>query len=130
MRRGGKAVCRAVPVMGMSESNRGRIRALNDALRTQPPRNDAGAKWLITQGVSDLGSDAVAEAIRAVRQFTAFTADNDPHGEHDFGSFEVAGERLFWKIDYYDRSLSGGSPDPAAESVTCRVLTIMLVLEY
>lgn len=55
---------------------------------------------------------------------------NDPHGEHDFGSFDVDGERLFWKIDYYDPSLSGGSEDPADEAATRRVITIMLALEY
>jgi hypothetical protein len=116
--------------MASRDSNHWRVRALNDALRAQPPRNDAGAKWMITEGVTDLGPDAVAEAIRAVREFKAFNGDSDPHGEHDFGSFTVAGERMFWKIDYYDRSLSGGSPDPANELVTCRVLTIMLALEY
>jgi hypothetical protein len=59
-----------------------------------------------------------------------FTNDNDPYGEHDFGAFDVDGARLFWKIDYYDRSLSGGSPDPTDPAVTCRVLTIMLAWEY
>jgi hypothetical protein len=31
--------------------------------------------------------------------------NNDPYGEHDFGSFELAGEKFFWKIDYYDFAL-------------------------
>jgi hypothetical protein len=48
------------------------------------------------------------------------------YGEHDFGALEIEGERLFFKIDYYDQSLSAHSPDPADETLTKRVLTIML----
>ncbi len=50
--------------------------------------------------------------MRRVHDFIAFTPDNDPHGEHDFGSFEFAGKTIFWKIDCYDRDLNYGSPDP------------------
>ncbi|OYW84757.1 hypothetical protein B7Z17_03575, partial [Candidatus Saccharibacteria bacterium 32-49-10] len=42
--------------------------------------------------------------IKAVRQYKDFTEDNDPHGEHDFGSLEWEGCKVFWKIDYYDPS--------------------------
>ena len=62
--------------------------------------------------------------------FDAFTADNDPHGEHNFGAFDYAGERIFWKIDYYDEALEFGLEDPADPARTTRVLTIMLALEY
>jgi hypothetical protein len=66
----------------------------------------------------------------AVHAFDAFNEDNDPWGDRDFGSLEVAGEKVFWKIDYYDRSLTMASPNPANAGVTCRVLTIMLAHEY
>ncbi|HUB63143.1 MAG TPA: DUF3768 domain-containing protein [Methylocella sp.] len=49
---------------------------------------------------------------------------------HDFGSFELAGQRFFWKIDCYDKSLEFGSVDPADPENTTRVLTIMLAEEY
>lgn len=62
--------------------------------------------------------------------FNSFTADNAPHGEHDFGSFEVNGNRFFWKIDYYDNAMEHGSDDPADIFVTTRVLTLMLADEY
>ena len=52
------------------------------------------------------------------------------HGEHDFGSFEVAGEKFFWKIDYYDERCEFGSEDPADPEKTMRVLTIMFADEY
>ena len=69
-------------------------------------------------------------AIRKVATFDDFSADNDPHGEHDFGSFDLAGDRFFWKIDYYDPTLEFGSDDPADPSKTTRVLTLMLAAEY
>ena len=49
----------------------------------------------------------------AVQSFSNFTKDNDPHGEHDFGSFEIEGETYFFKIDYYALDMQAGSEDPA-----------------
>lgn len=68
--------------------------------------------------------------VQQVRKFEAFDEGNDPWCEHDYGSFEHAGEMLFWKIDYYNKTLDGGSEDPADETKTCRVLTIALLSEY
>jgi len=85
---------------------------------------------MITVGVEAKGPLFVLAATSAVRAFDAFTGDNDPNGERDFGSFAICGERLFWKIDYYDQDLRYGSPDPADAAVTRRVLTIMLASEY
>src|SRR5262249_20996885 len=70
-----------------------------------------------------------ADALMRVQTFSDFNPDNDPHGEHDFGSFEVAGQKFFWKIDYYDRCLRFGSKDPADPSKTNHVLTIRLADE-
>ena len=50
--------------------------------------------------------------------------------EHDFGAFEDEGDRFFWKIDYYDLTLTVGSADPADPAQTARVLTLMLADEY
>jgi hypothetical protein len=47
-----------------------------------------------------------------VHAFAEFTPENDPYGEHHFGSFAVGMEQ-FWKIDYYDLPLEFGSNDPA-----------------
>ena len=68
--------------------------------------------------------------LKAVSEFSDFTPDNDPYGEHDFGALNVEGHRIYFKIDYYDRDLIYGSPDPANPEVTTRVLTIMLASEY
>ena len=74
--------------------------------------------------------DQQAAIMRRVRSFADFTPDNNPYDEHDFGSFEHAGQKIFWKIDCYDRDMNYGSPDPADETVTERVLTVMLAEEY
>ncbi len=104
-----------------------RIRMLNDVFRTGR-RN--GGTVVITAGIQALGPDFVAEARKAVAAFDDFDADNDPYAEHDFGALSVQGEKLFFKIDYYDLNLSAHSPDAADPSVTKRVLTIMLASEY
>ena len=62
--------------------------------------------------------------------FDDFNADNDPHGEHDFGAFQIEHLKFFWKIDYYDKDLCYGSENPTDPDVTERVLTLMLAEEY
>jgi hypothetical protein len=103
-----------------------RIRDLNDQLR----RSLTGGLLHITRGVIALGGKRQAAILDAIASFDAFGPDNDPYGEHDFGALEVEGARLFWKIEYFDRGLTGHSPDPADPTVTTRVLTIMLAEEY
>lgn len=85
---------------------------------------------MLTSGVTESGPAFVSQAVGAVQAFDAFTPENDPYGEHDFGAITVAGKRVFWTIDYYDRSLEFGSPDPADPAITRRVLTVMLAEEY
>ena len=103
-----------------------KIRELNDAFR----RTGEGGRILFTAGVSALGVAFSHQALALVRGFDAFTPDNDPHKEHDFGSFTHERQKLFWKIDYYDAACECGSEDPADPAKTVRVLTIMLAEEY
>ena len=103
------------------------IRELNDTFRKGAVRSGT---WLVTCGVEALGPMFVALAILAVKAFDEFGAGNDSHGEHDFGSVSIAGETVFWKIDYYDLDLRFGSEDPADDAITRRVMTIMLASEY
>ncbi|WP_299871064.1 DUF3768 domain-containing protein [uncultured Sulfitobacter sp.] len=70
------------------------------------------------------------EIVQIVSEFSVFTEDNDPHGEHDFGTFEYLGETCFWKIDAYDNDYFMGSDDPTDLSKTRRVLTVMLAEEW
>jgi Protein of unknown function (DUF3768) len=103
-----------------------RIREFNDAFRT----TFTGGLVVVTSGVDGLPADIKARVLHRVRTFREFTDDNDPHREHDFCAFFVAGNRYFGKIDYYDRDMRFGSEDPADPEKTTRVLTIMRADEY
>ena len=105
--------------------NASKIAALNDAFR----RSGTGGRIVLTVGIQALGQGAVREVIAKVRAFNTFTEGNDPYGEHDFGAIEFSGDKIFWKIDYYDKALEYGSPDPANPAKTCRVMTIMMAEE-
>jgi hypothetical protein len=104
-----------------------RIAALNDLARTAM---GVTCKLVQTSGISALPARDQSRIRELVELFDAFTPDNNPHGERDFGSFTHDGNKVFWKIDYYDRNLEFGSEDPADPAKTRRVLTIMLASEY
>ena len=108
------------------ENQTARIRALNDRLRV----SGSGGVILVTQGVLAFGLVFAAQARAQIARYDDFTPENDPHGEHDFGTIEERGNRIFWKVDYYDLDRVGSSPDPADVEKTVRVLTIMLAEEY
>jgi Protein of unknown function (DUF3768) len=102
------------------------IRAFNDELR----QNFATGTAVMTVGVAALGAETVMRIVKTIAVYDDFCHANDPHGEHDFGSFEADGQRIFFKIDYFDKGLTAHSPDPSDPSVTERVITIMLAEEY
>ena len=102
------------------------IRDLNDAFRN----TFSGGQVVMTASVSALPDMVRANALLEVSRFDRFTGDNDPHGEHDFGSFEMVGRKFFWKIDAYDKTMEFGSEDPSDPTKTTRVLTLMLAEDY
>ena len=120
-----------------------RIARLNDLARR--------AMGVACTAVATVGFRSLPEADQSrvrelIETFDAFTEDNDPHGERDFGCVYQLGdgqwtterprvrdderERVFWKLDYYDRDLRFASEDAADPARTRRVLTIMLSDEY
>lgn len=117
----------------MTNTKAARIAELNDQFR----RSGRGGRIFLTRGIMSLPSYQMLQVIDAVRSFEAFTPDNDPHGEHDFGSFVQDSQKIFWKIDYYQPNMEGEldfdylhSDDPSDPEQTIRVLTIMLAEEY
>ena len=108
------------------EDRQQRMRELNDGLR----RYARAGIICVTRGIQALGAERLEIVLEAVRSFDSFNAHNDPYDEHDLGVLKAAGERIMWKIDYYDRERRFGSLDPADPAVTTRVLTIMLAGEY
>ena len=120
-----------------------RIARLNDLARR--------AMGIASTVVATVGFRALREADQSrvrelIETYDTFDEDNDPHGERDFGTiYQIADghwtterprpcdderERVFWKLDYYDRDLRFASEDAANPAVTRRVLTIMLADEY
>jgi len=111
------------------------LAALNDAFRSQLGVPSFGVsvpgRYVFTAGIEALSPEAQIDLWQKVREFDTFTEDNDPYGEHDFGSIDhpEAG-RVFWKIDYYDPTYTKGSENPCDLTRTARVLTVMLASEY
>jgi hypothetical protein len=102
------------------------IRALNDRLRVER----IGGRIMLTRGIVAFGPGFVAEVVRQLTTFDQFAAANDPYDEHDFGGMEIEGQWVFWKIDYYDQSLSQAAADPSDQRDCVRLLTVMLAEEY
>jgi Protein of unknown function (DUF3768) len=69
----------------------------------------------VTKGIAAMPPEQQSEIMRLVHGFDTFTPNNDPYGEHDFGSFEYAGKTV--------KSKNG-------EPVVNRALTIMLASKY
>ncbi len=103
-----------------------KIRQLNDNFR----KTFVGWDLIITAWLRALWPLVLFKVMDVVMQFDDFNEDNDPYGEHDFWRFEVDWKAFYFKIDYYDKSMEFGSPDPSDPSVTVRVLTMMLTSEY
>jgi hypothetical protein len=117
-----------------------RIARLNDLARRAM---GIACVVLATEGIRALPDADQARLRELVEIFDAFTPDNDPYGERDFGAIHQGVDgvwsvsrpvdvavTVFWKIDAYDRELRFGSEDPADPAVTRRVLTIILASEY
>ena len=131
----------AAPISAREQA--ARIARLNDLARQAMGVACTVVATVGFRSLSDTDQFCVRELIET---FDAFTEDNDPHGERDFGCVYQLGNgrwtterprvrederaRVFWKLDYYDRELRFASEDAADPAITRRVLTIMLADEY
>ena len=104
-----------------------RIAELNDLCRKAM---GVTGKLFQTSGINALSQSDQLAVREKVEMFNDFTKDNDPYGEREFGSFDHKGQKIYWKIDYYDQTLTKGSENPSDPKQTIRVLTIMLADEY
>lgn len=111
--------------------NSATIAAQNDLFRTSLGSTPQLAGTVVTtMGVITRGETFHLKAMEAVRSFDRFDEDNVPYGEHEFGSVEIDGQTVFWKIDLYAPDLKHGSSHPSDPEHTHRVLTVMLASEY
>jgi Protein of unknown function (DUF3768) len=129
--------------LAIAREQTARIARLNDMARQAM---GVACTAVATVGFRSLPDTDQSQVRELIETFDAFDEDNDPPGERDFGAvYQLADgrwtterpkvrdderERVFWKLDYYDRDLRFGSEDPANPAVTRRVLTIMLADEY
>ena len=120
-----------------------RIARLNDLARRAM---GVACTAIATAGFRSLPNADQSQVRELIETYDAFTDDNDPHGERDYGSIyqlsdrcwtterprnpEDERERVFWKLDYYDRDMQFASKDAANPAITRRVLTIILSDEY
>lgn len=120
-----------------------RTRTLNDTARRNP-----GIAYVanMTSGFAALPDLDRLAALSQIMKFDQFTDENDPYGEHDFGTVyrlasgtwtqrrptnpDTITQTVFWKIDYYDNSYQRGSEEPWDPLKTARVMTVMLASEY
>lgn len=102
------------------------IATLNDNFR----RSFINGEVLLSAGIAAMSSEDKANIISMVQNFNDFTEDNNVYGENDFGSFEYKGEKILWKIDYYDLNNKYHSEDPSNPDITNRILTIMKFFEW
>ena len=102
------------------------IATLNDNFR----RSFINGEVLLSAGIAAMSSEDKANIVSLVQNFNDFTPSNDVYGEHDFGTFDYKGEKILWKIDYYDLNNKYHSEDPSNPYITNRILTIMTVYEF
>ena len=102
------------------------IKILNDKFR----KTLLGGKVMLTRGIYSKGQACINEILNGVKTFNNFNENNDPYNEHDYGNFVYNGQKIIWKIDYYDRDLHYYSNDPTDITKTIRVMTVMLAEEY
>ena len=108
-----------------SDQRAERIARLNDELRTR----GRGGQLLVTSGVE--ASPYMNEIVEAVQRYKFQGVDeNNPYGENDWGAVAVEGEKYFFKIDYYDPTMTAHSEDEADPKKTRRVMTIMRAEEW
>lgn len=112
------------------------IAAINDEYRLNLAESGCGEVF-ISPGVQSLlmalpTFEFLIEHMRlidivATFEHGDFATDGD---KRDFGLFSWSGAQCCWKFDYLDEHGTGLSRDPANASVTRRIVTIMLFVEF
>jgi Protein of unknown function (DUF3768) len=96
------------------QSRAKRIADLNDKFRKNLV---TGGRAYMTAGVNTKGPEFVSKALAKVIAFDDFNADNDPHREHDFGSFELEGKKALLenRLLRFSGRVRGRRPDRPQE---------------
>ena len=66
---------------------------INDQMRRNQHR------IFLSKGIQSYTNPELTDIMNIVRNFKNFNLSNDPHKEHNFGTFMYKGEKLLWRID-------------------------------
>lgn len=112
------------------------IAAINDEYRLNLAESGCGEVFM-SQGIVSILQplptyEFLLEHMRLIDIVATFE-----HGDaatdiskRDFGLFNWRGEQCCWKFDYMDANGTGLSRDPGNATVTRRIVTIMLFVEF
>ncbi len=96
----------------------------NDLFRSSWPLMPQLGRIKLSEDISAQSGEFQIACLEAVRAYSDFSSDNDPHGTHEAGSFEVFGKTLRFEIVLYDATYATEAADPLDLEKTRRILTI------
>lgn len=104
--------------------NHATIAKLNDLFRKSPFDGELlHGQLYVTAGVNALPNELRQEALDGLMAFDTFTPDNDPWGEHDYGSFTLSnGQKVAFQFSYYADSTCKEAGDGSANCYRALVL--------
>lgn len=119
----------------MDEQKVIKIRELNDALREEGKGGQIIMVATLAERIRSMSPIGAAllqmELTQRLINYDAFEEGDNPYGERDFGHFVMSdGQKIFWKIDYYDLAEENGSPDPSDPSCTVRIMSVFHAEDY
>jgi hypothetical protein len=87
---------------------------------------------VMTQSLAACAPEFIEHARIAIGEIDEFDPDNDPDGFHDFGSVEVDGQAVWFKIDMFEAGTGkmSGAETPDVAERTERVMTLMFPSDW
>ena len=103
------------------------IAKLNDRFRNG---DKSLGEYKMSRQVLALPRKKQKQLFKEIQDFSNFTSENDPKGEHNTGQVIMDGVEYVWKIDYLDTSMIMLSDAPEDINKTTRVLLVIRADEY
>ncbi|MEM1170708.1 MAG: DUF3768 domain-containing protein [Cyanobacteria bacterium P01_H01_bin.35] len=98
------------------------IAKLNDRFRNG---DKSLGEYRMSRQVLALPRKKQKELFKEIQDFSNFTPENDPKGQHEMGEVVLDGVEYVWKIDYLDTSMIMLSDVPEDINKTTRVLLVI-----
>lgn len=103
------------------------VAKLNDRFRNG---DKSLGEYKMSRQVLALPRKKQKQLFKEIQDFSDFTSENDPRGEHNMGKVTMDGVEYVWKIDYLDTSMIMLSDAPEDINKTTRVLLLIRADEY